>query len=227
MKRKAILFTIIFMLPTYVMAADVKSEKGKFSYAVGFQIGQSLKRDQLDVDIKTLNDAIADVLGDKKIQLTAPEMQAAIQAFQQKAVEQRNAAADKNKKDGEKYLADNKKKKGVKETKSGLQYKIIKAGSGKSPNEKDTVVVNYRGTLTDGTEFDSSYKRGQPATFQVGQVIKGWQEAIQLMKTGAKWEVYIPSDLGYGPNGAGGKIGPNAALVFEVELLEIKQSKTN
>lgn len=223
MKIKALLFTLIMSTPLLATAGDLKSAEDKFSYAVGFQIGQSLKRDSLPVDSKIVTEAITDVLSGAKQKLTQQEMQAAIQAFQAKEMAKRSAAGDDNKKLGIKFLADNKKKKGVKETKSGLQYKVIKDGDGKSPNEKDTVVVNYKGTLIDGTVFDSSYERGQPATFQVGQVIKGWQEALQLMKVGSKWQVYIPSDLAYGPNGAGGKIAPNATLIFEVELMEIKK----
>ena len=127
-----------------------------------------------------------------------------------------------NKSEGESFLAANKSKDGVKVTKSGLQYRVIKAGSGKMPKETDTVEVHYRGVLINGDEFDSSYSRGQPVSFPVNGVIKGWQEALQLMKEGAKWKVYVPSDLAYGKSGAGGKIGPHAALVFDVELLKIK-----
>jgi FKBP-type peptidyl-prolyl cis-trans isomerase len=131
-------------------------------------------------------------------------------------------AWEKNSKDAEKFLAENKAKPGVKTTASGLQYKVEKEGSGTPPKETDTVVVNYRGTLIDGTEFDSSYKRGEPATFPVNRVIKGWTEALQLMKPGAKYQLVIPSDLAYGPGGTGGDIGPNATLIFEVELMSVK-----
>ena len=135
-------------------------------------------------------------------------------------------AATKNAAGGEKFLADNKTKPGVKTTASGLQYKVLKEGSGPSPKETDTVVTNYRGTLIDGTEFDSSYKRNEPATFQVNRVIKGWTEALQLMKKGAKYQLFIPADLAYGPQGAGAEIGPNATLIFDVELVDIKPSPT-
>ena len=134
-------------------------------------------------------------------------------------------AAEKNTKEGEKFLAENKAKPGVKTTASGLQYKVEKEGSGAAPKETDTVVVNYRGTLIDGTEFDSSYKRGEPATFPVNRVIKGWTEALQLMKPGAKYQLFIPSNLAYGPGGAGGDIGPNATLIFEVELTECEAGR--
>src|SRR5204863_9102484 len=136
-------------------------------------------------------------------------------------------AAEKNTTEGEKFLAENKNKPGVKTTGSGLQYKVLKEGSGTPPKETDTVVVNYRGTLIDGTEFDSSYKRGEPATFPVNRVIKGWTEALQLMKPGAKYQLFIPSDLAYGPGGTGGDIGPNATLIFEVELMSVKPGEAS
>jgi FKBP-type peptidyl-prolyl cis-trans isomerase FklB len=133
-------------------------------------------------------------------------------------------AAEKNKKDGAAFLAENKKKEGVVTLPSGLQYKIITQGTGNTPKATDTVTVNYRGSLVDGTEFDSSYKRGQPATFPVNGVIKGWTEALQLMKEGAKWQLFIPSDLAYGEKGAGNVIGPNATLIFDVELISAKEA---
>jgi FKBP-type peptidyl-prolyl cis-trans isomerase FklB len=140
----------------------------------------------------------------------------------EKQAERTKQIADRNKKEGEVFLAENRKKEGVKILPSGLQYKVIKEGTGKTPKAEDTVVTNYRGTLTDGTEFDSSYKRGQPATFPVKGVIPGWTEALQLMKEGSKWELFIPSSLAYGERGAGNAIGPNATLIFEIELLSVK-----
>jgi len=225
MKINVVLLALIALISSLsftATAGELKTDTEKFSYAVGFQIAQSLKRDALDVDIDVLLDAIKAVLKDSKLKMTTEEMQAAIQSFQAKEMAKRTAVGAESKKAGEKFLAENKKKKDVKVTASGLQYKVIKKGAGKKPNEKDTVVVNYKGTLINGTEFDSTYGRGAPATFQVGQVIKGWQEALQLMNAGSKMEVYVPSDLAYGLNGAGGKIGPNETLVFEVELVEIK-----
>lgn len=226
MKNKKLLFPILLSLPfSSAIAGAPKSDDEKFSYSIGYQIGQSLKRDSVKVDTETLLSAIKDVITDSKLQMTVEEMQAAIKTYQTKAMAQREATGEESKKAGEKFLADNKKKKDVKITKSGLQYKVLKDGSGKKPGEKDTVVVNYKGTLINGTVFDSSYDRGKPATFGVGQVIKGWQEALQLMKVGSKLEVYVPSLLAYGPTGAGGKIGPHETLIFEVELLEIKDKK--
>jgi FKBP-type peptidyl-prolyl cis-trans isomerase len=154
------------------------------------------------------------------------DLQKTLMAKQQeqaaKQQEQAKVVSEKNKKDGEAFLAANKKKDGVVTMPSGLQYKVLVAGKGKSPKATDTVTVNYKGTLIDGTEFDSSYKRGKPASFPLNQVIPGWTEAVQLMKEGAKWELYVPSSLAYGERGAGANIGGNATLIFEVELLSIK-----
>jgi FKBP-type peptidyl-prolyl cis-trans isomerase FklB len=145
--------------------------------------------------------------------------------FQKEMMAKQQAMADKNKKEGEAFLAENKKKEGVKTLPSGVQYKVIKAGTGKKPKLTDTVTVHYRGTLIDGTEFDSSYKRGQPASFQVSGVIPGWTEALQLMGEGAKWQLFVPSNLAYGERGTGGPIGPNATLIFEVELISVQEKK--
>ena len=151
--------------------------------------------------------------------MTATELQ---KELMEKQAERNKQLAEKNKTEGEAFLAQNSKKEGVKTLPSGLQYKVIKEGTGKTPKADDTVVTNYRGTSIDGTEFDSSYKRGQPATFPVKGVIAGWTEALQLMKEGSKWELFIPSNLAYGERGAGNFIGPNAALVFEIELITVK-----
>ena len=145
--------------------------------------------------------------------------------MREKAAAASKEAGEKNTKEGEKFLAENKTKPGVKTTASGLQYLVEKEGSGAAPKETDTVTVNYRGTLIDGTEFDSSYKRGEPATFPVNRVIKGWTEALQLMKPGGKYKLFIPANLAYGPSGAGGDIGPNATLIFEVELMSAKPAE--
>jgi FKBP-type peptidyl-prolyl cis-trans isomerase FklB len=151
-------------------------------------------------------------------------MQAAFQAQQKKDMEKQAAVAKKNLDAGQAFLEANKKKEGVVTLPSGLQYKVVTEGKGKQPKSTDTVVAHYRGTLINGTEFDSSYQRNEPATFPVGGVIKGWQEALPLMKEGAKWQVYIPSDLAYGPRGAGGDIGPNEVLIFDIELLSVKEA---
>src|SRR5207244_3275994 len=186
-------------------------------------IAKSLKRDDVDVDTAVLLRAIQDVLGggnllmtDQEAQSILTNLQADLRKKQQQGMQQ---AAETNHKEGHAFLAANKSKDGIVALPSGLQYKILQEGTGAKPTAADTVTVNYRGTLLNGTEFDSSYKRGQPATFPVGQIIKGWTEALLLMPVGSKWQLFIPPDLAYGPRGAGRDIGPNSTLVFEVELL--------
>jgi FKBP-type peptidyl-prolyl cis-trans isomerase FklB len=198
------------------------TDKQKFSYAVGFQIANGIRHDGLDLDADAFTQAVRDVLTGQPTKLSKEDMQSAIQKFQQQQAAEQQVKADKAQKAGQDFLAANKKKKGVVERPSGLQYEVIKDGTGKNPAATDTVEVNYRGTLIDGTEFDSSYKRGEPATFPVNQVIQGWQEVLPLMKVGSHWKVYVPSNLAYGERGAGGDIGPNETLVFEIELLAIK-----
>jgi FKBP-type peptidyl-prolyl cis-trans isomerase FklB len=203
--------------------------KDKLSYAIGLSLGKSLKRDEIDVDLAILTRAIKDVLAGNQQLLTDQEMQSTLSALsaelRKKQELKMQQLAEQNKKDGDSFLAANKTKEGVVTLPSGLQYKVLQEGSGPKPAAADMVVVNYRGTLLNGTEFDSSYKRGQPATFGVGQVIRGWTEALQLMPVGSTWQIFIPSDLAYGARGAGRDIGPNSTLVFEVELVAI-QPKT-
>ena len=204
--------------------------KDKTSYAIGMNIGKSLHRDFADVDTAILAQAIKDTLAGNKLLLTDQEAQALLTAFQTdlraKQQQQRVQLAENNKKDGEAFLTANKAKEGVVALPSGLQYKILQQGDGPKPTAGDSVVCNYRGTLLDGTEFDSSYKRGQPATFPVSGVIKGWTEALQLMPVGSKWQLFIPAELAYGERGAGGSIGPDATLIFEVELVSIQDKAT-
>jgi FKBP-type peptidyl-prolyl cis-trans isomerase FklB len=206
--------------------AQLKDQKDKASYSIGYDIGETFKKQNVELNPDTLFSGLKDALAGKEAALTKEDREKTLQAFQKEMMEKQIAAskeaATKNQAEGEKFLAENKKKDGVKTTTSGLQYKVLKEGSGASPKETDTVVTNYKGTLIDGTEFDSSYKRNEPATFPVNRVIKGWTEALQLMKPGAKYQLFIPSSLGYGERGAGQLIGPNATLIFEVELLSIK-----
>jgi FKBP-type peptidyl-prolyl cis-trans isomerase FklB len=205
---------------------ELKTQKQRLSYALGMNMGSSLKNNAIEVDVDSLVKGIKDTLANGKMLMTDQEAKDMIIALQKelqtKQQEQAKHAGEKNKKEGDAFLAANKAKAGVVTLPSGLQYKVLSEGKGKAPNAADTVTVQYRGTLIDGTEFDSSYKRGQPATFPVGGVIKGWTEALQLMKEGSKWQLFIPSNLAYGENGAGGTIGPNAVLIFEVELVSIK-----
>ena len=201
------------------------TEKDKQSYAIGLSVGKNLSRDSIEVEPKFVLQGIQDALGNGKLQLTDEQIKTVMSALQasvqQKQEAKRVAAEAKNKKDGAAYLEANASKPGVTKLPSGLQYKVLTAGTGPKPTATDSVVCNYRGTLIDGTEFDSSYKRGQPATFPVGRVIKGWTEALQLMPVGSKWQLVIPSDLAYGDRGQG-PIGPDATLVFEVELMSIQ-----
>ena len=205
---------------------ELKEQKDKESYSLGYQFGQNLKSQGVDINLDIYTSGIRDGLGGKESQMSSDEIRATITSLQQRlmAAQQKvlKEKAAKNIEEGKKFLAENQKKEGVKTLPSGLQYKVLTEGSGKMPKAEDTVTVNYKGTLIDGTEFDSSYKRGQPATFQVKGVIKGWTEALQLMKQGAKWQLFIPPELAYGERGAGRDIGPNATLIFEVEFLAVK-----
>jgi len=205
----------------------LKTDKDKVSYAIGMNFGTVLHRDSVDVDPAILLRGLKDAMAGGKTLLSEEEERATLTALQtdlrKKQQEKFQAAKETNKKEGDAFLAANKSKEGVIALPSGLQYKILKEGAGPKPVATDSVVCNYRGTLINGTEFDSSLKRGQPATFPVGGVIKGWTEALQLMPVGSKWQLFVPSDLAYGERGAGGVIGPNSTLIFEVELLSIKE----
>lgn len=204
----------------------LETQKDKTSYAIGLSVGKSLQKDSIDADPKIVLQGLQDALSGNKALLTDDEIRATMMALQQevhqKQEEKQQALMETNKKEGEAFLAANSKKEGVVTLPSGLQYKILQQGTGAKPTASDTVVCNYKGTLLDNTEFDSSYKRGQPASFPVSQVIKGWTEALQLMPVGSKWQLFIPSDLAYGERGQGTTIAPNATLIFEVELLSIQ-----
>ena len=205
----------------------LKTPKDKFSYALGMNLGASLHKQSVDVDPNIVAQGLRAALAGGKTLLTQEEAQAALTEVQnelrKKQQEKMQVAGEANKKEGEAFLASNKAKEGVVTLPSGLEYKILKEGNGPKPTASDSVVCNYRGTLINGTEFDSSYKRGQPATFPVNGVIKGWTEALQLMPVGSKWQLFVPSSLAYAERGAGGDIGPNATLIFEVELLSIQE----
>jgi FKBP-type peptidyl-prolyl cis-trans isomerase FklB len=204
---------------------SIKTDKEKMSYALGLQIGESFKG--LDLDIPALAAGMRDTSTGAKPQLTDKEIEDSLMALKQlataKAAAEQTTMADSNQKAGDAFLAENGKKEGVKTTASGLQYKVLKSGVGKSPKATDTVSVNYRGTLITGKEFDASH--GTPVSFPVNQVIPGWTEALQLMKEGDTWELYIPAKLAYADRGAGPDIGPNSVLIFQVELLQVKADK--
>ena len=205
-------------------AVALESEIQKVSYIMGTNIGGQIKGEAFEVDIPSLTLGLSDAVAGNEPKLSEDEVKAVIEAFQAKMMAEQEASAklvaETNIKEGEAFLAANAKKEGVVVLESGLQYKILTAGTGAIPTPENTVEVHYKGTLLDGTEFDSSFKRGVPAQFGVTQVIPGWVEALQLMKEGAKWELYVPADLAYGPGGTGGLIGPNQTLIFEVELLK-------
>ncbi len=204
----------------------LKTDKDKVSYALGMNLGANLKRDSIDIDTAILVRALKDTVAGGKTLLTESEARAALTQLQTqvrgKQMEKMKLAGEANKKEGDSFLATNKTKDGIVTLPSGLEYKILTQGTGPKPAATDTVVCNYRGTLINGTEFDSSYKRGQPATFPVIGVIKGWTEALQLMPVGSKWQLFLPAGLAYGERGPSPEIGPNSTLVFEVELLSIQ-----
>jgi FKBP-type peptidyl-prolyl cis-trans isomerase len=205
---------------------EVTDKKAKVSYGAGLNIGNSWKRQDVELDLDLVVKGLKDALSGIKPQFTEQEIAEAMKVFnadlQAKREEKRKQIGEKNKTEGAKFLAENRTKPGVFSLESGLQCKVLKEGTGPIPQTNDTVVVNYRGTLVDGTEFDSSYARNQPSEFRVVGVIPGWTEALQRMKTGSKWQIFVPSNLAYGERGFGEKIGANAALIFEMELLSIK-----
>jgi len=221
MKLRLIVVLGVLFLVSQVSAQEnlvLKNQKDKVSYIIGMNIGNDLKRQSIDISPKILAEGVQQALAGSKPLLTEQEIQETMMAFQKEMMA-------KQKERGDAFLAENKKKEGVKTLPSGLQYKVIKAGTGKKPKLNDTVMTHYRGALIDGTEFDSSYKRGQPVSFLVSGVLPGWTEALQLMEEGAKWQLFIPSNLAYGERGAGGIIGPNATLIFEIELISIQEKK--
>ncbi|HYA12386.1 MAG TPA: FKBP-type peptidyl-prolyl cis-trans isomerase [Thermodesulfovibrionales bacterium] len=230
MKLRWLVVISIVLFASYVYAGEdlvLKDQKDKLSYSIGMNIGNNFKKQSIDVNPDVLIQGIKDALSGGKTLMTEQEVNETLMNFQKemmaKQMARQKELGEKNKKEGEAFLAENMKKEDVKTLPSGLQYKVIKEGDGKTPKITDTVTVHYRGTLIDGTEFDSSYTRGQPATFPVKGVIAGLTEALQLMKVGSKWQLFIPSNLAYGERGAGDDIGPNATLIFEVELVSIKE----
>jgi len=203
---------------------SLNSDEARYSYAIGHQFAKNMKNQGVQIDSEALAMAIEDVMKDKKVRLTEKEMQEAMKFMYESRKKKEKLAAEENKKKGDEYLSANKTKEGVKVTESGLQYKVERKGDGPQPKEDSVVTVHYKGTLIDGKEFDSSYGRGQPATFSVDGVISGWKEALKMMKKGAKWKLYIPSELGYKDRPRPG-IPANSVLVFDVELLDITTAK--
>jgi len=228
MKSQLAIALTILILAFQVSAEEnlvLKNQKEKMSYIIGMDIGSNLKRQSIDVDPNILARGIRDALSAAQSLLTEQEIQDTLAAFRKERAAKQEEVGKKNKNDGETFLIGNRKKEGVKALASGLQYKVIRAGTGKKPKINDSVTTHYRGTLIDGTEFDSSYKRGELASFPVSGVIPGWTEALQLMEEGAKWQLFVPSNLAYGERGTGDVIGPNATLIFEIELISIQEKK--
>jgi len=210
----------------YAQDVTLTSDREKLGYAIGLDIGQSVEKLGADIDQQALTAGILDRLNHRETKMSKQEAARVRQAFftkrAEKQAEERRKAGEKNMQEGKAFLARNKKRKGVTTTGSGLQYEVIAMGDGARPRATDTVEVHYRGTLLDGTEFDSSYRRGQPVSFPLNAVIRGWTEGVQLMPVGSKFRFFIPPELAYGARGAGAAIGPHATLIFEVELLDIK-----
>jgi FKBP-type peptidyl-prolyl cis-trans isomerase FkpA/FKBP-type peptidyl-prolyl cis-trans isomerase FklB len=207
-------------------SASLKSDQDKASYAIGMQIGKSLKMQNADVTVNALVAGLNDGLGGKDSKLKPEEMQAAMQKMQEGAMKKAQEQAEVNLKKGDEFLAANKAKPNVKTTESGLQYEVVKEGTGATPKDTDTVKVHYTGTLINGEKFDSSRDRGEPVEFPVNGVIPGWTEALKLMKVGAQYKLAIPAKLAYGPQGRPG-IPPNSVLLFDVELLDVKPGSAN
>ncbi len=226
-KLCTILPAILLALPAWAEDSPLKDERDRVSYSMGVDIGTTFKKQGVDVNPEILMRGLKDGVSGATPLMTEEQRETTMRQYTKAMIEKQNSInqelAVKNSAAGEKFLAENKAKDGVKTTASGLQYKVLKEGSGPMPKETDTVVTHYRGTLLNGTEFDSSYKRNEPTSFPVNRVIKGWTEALQMMKAGSKYQLFIPASLAYGERGAqSGGIGPNETLIFEVELLEVK-----
>ncbi len=226
--KKCTVFLLAFALAEAGVAEEavLNTEKAKFSYAVGLQIGQSLIRQGVEIDTEAFALALQDSLAGREPRLPAAELQAVMQKQEQAIKRKQQAAAEINSAAGRRFLEENKNKEGVHELPNGLQYKVIKEGNGNRPQRSDSVNVHYRGTLIDGREFDSSYRRGEPTTVRLNGVIKGWQETLPMMREGSKWQIFLPPELAYGQGGAGAVIGPSETLIFEIELIAVRQAKT-
>lgn len=221
--KMLVLLPLLLTAPTLVSAADIETDKQKLSYIFGVQVGQGLRTEGLELEMDAFSAGVEDMMEGNKPKIDQATAQKLVQDYQQKKQAEMAETAAKKQKESNAFLAKNAKEKGVVVTASGLQYKIIEEGKGKSPTSEDKVVAHYTGKLLNGTVFDSSHERGEPATFPVSGVIKGWQEALPMMKEGAKWQLIIPANLAYGDRGIGNVIGPNETLMFDIELVSITQ----
>ena len=224
--KRAVAIAAILVLPFSLQAANLDSQEKKFSYTLGYQFGQQMKKDGIRVDANAFAAGVDDVLRGNELQLSLEEMKAALQAGREALEKEKQARMKAATEAGKAFMAQNAKQEGVVVLPSGIQYKVLKEGEGKPPARDAEVTVNYRGTLVNGKEFDSSYKRGKPTTFKLSGVIPGFREAISMMKPGAKWRVVMPPNMAYGERGAGSVIGPNETLIFEIELLPAAQEKS-
>jgi FKBP-type peptidyl-prolyl cis-trans isomerase FklB len=232
MKMKLVAATIMGLAVSTAMAAadatSLATDKDKLSYSIGADLGKNFKNQGIDVNPEALAKGMQDGMSGTQLILTEQQMKDVLSKFQKDLMAKRsiefNKKAEENKSKGDSFLTNNKAKSGVVVLPSGLQYKIIESGTGSKPGKKDTVTVEYTGTLIDGTIFDSTEKNGKPATFEVSQVIPGWTEVLQLMPAGSTWEVYVPADLAYGPRSVGGPIGPNETLIFKIHLVSVKKA---
>ncbi|BDZ72697.1 MULTISPECIES: FKBP-type peptidyl-prolyl cis-trans isomerase [Methylophaga] len=208
-----------------VMAADnattLETDKQKISYIFGIQVGQNMMQEGVELDIEAFKAGVADMMAGQQPQLDQATAEQVVQAYQAQKAQELAKVMNEKQAQAKAFMEENAKKDGVVTTDSGLQYEVLKEGDGATPTENDKVIANYKGTLIDGTVFDSSYDRGEPATFPVNGVIQGWQEALKMMKEGSKWRIVVPANLAYGPRGAGNLIGPNETLIFEIELIAI------
>lgn len=217
--------TLILAMASFVFATNthaLESEKEKLSYAMGYFFAKNVTQQDIDLDTDSFIAAVQDILDGKETKLSEQQVQEVLTKYQAEEQQKRTNSATANLEAGNKFLAENKNKEGVQQSESGLQYKILKEGDGEKPSANSVVTAHYKGSLIDGTVFDSSYERGEPASFPLDRVIKGWQEALPMMKTGSKWQIYVPANLGYGERGAGGTIGPNSTLIFDIELISFK-----
>ncbi|MAX51115.1 MAG: hypothetical protein CMH22_03975 [Methylophaga sp.] len=208
-----------------VMAADnattLDTDKQKISYIFGIQVGQNMMQEGVELDIEAFKAGVADMMAGQQPQLDQATAEQVVQAYQAQKAQELAKVMNEKQAQAKAFMEENAKKDDVVTTDSGLQYEVLKEGDGATPTENDKVIANYKGTLIDGTVFDSSYDRGEPATFPVNGVIQGWQEALKMMKEGSKWRIVVPANLAYGPRGAGNLIGPNETLIFEIELIAI------